>query len=205
MQSARRNSQPIKGDCEVCNAVAVEVWMEHGNILMCKDCREKEHAAVSQEKTATRMIEESRVIDSSIKLKTDVFLAHTVAAVELRGAIEADESIAADQKEYVYATECMTRFKHLQQVIFEKRQELNEQENGLRMWQVNVQTAAGKLRSDLRAQFKELDINYQPAPPTKKVHTQKPVKPGKRFDKAALFEAAKKYATCLRRRFSQSL
>lgn len=178
------NHKSKVADCEVCDKTTIEVWLMHGNIWMCLSCRDTEQKLV---------IEESREIDSKIELKTDIFAAKTVAAVELRGAIEADESIPQDQKEYVYAKECLIRFKHMQQVIFEDRLALQEKENEARMWQVNVQNSAGKLRTELRAQFKELDVNYQPTPITKQVKTTKPVKEGKKFNKAELYAAAKKY------------
>lgn len=181
-------------DCEVCDKKQIPVTLMHGNILMCSECKEKEMQVVTRIKEATQLIDESRKIDSSIQLKQDIYLAKTVPAVELRGAIEANAEIPADQKEYAFAKECMTRFKNLQKVIFEERQALLEKENELRMWQVNVQTAAGKLRAEKRLEFKELDVTYQPTPITTKVKTTKPVKPGtKKFDKTALFEAAKKY------------
>lgn len=175
-----------KGDCECCDSTAVDVTLQHGNMWMCAACSEKE-------KVATKLIEESKIIDSSIVVKADIYNAKTVAAIELRGAIQADSTIPDDQKEYAYAKACFERFQRIQKVIFDKRQELLDNENELRMWQVNVQTTAGKLRSEYREQFKMLDVSYQPVSITKKSKSVKPVKSGKSFDKAALFAAAKKY------------
>lgn len=175
------NQKSKIADCEICDKVNVETWMMHGNILMCRECRENEQKV---------MIEESRTIDSNVVLKTDIFTVKTVAAVELRGAIEADESIPEDAKQYAYAKECMTRYKNLKKVIFEEELALNEKKNELRMWQVNVQESAGTLRAELKAQFKELDVNYQPGPITKQNKTTKPVK---KFNKKELYEVAKKY------------
>lgn len=180
-----KNNGQSKGDCDCCPKTDVEIFLMDRGMMMCSECRDKENSV-------NAMIKESRAVDSSIQLKTDIFLAHTVPAVELRASIERDEKIAAEEKEYAYAKECMARFKHLQQVIFEERKALLEKENELRMWQVNVQSAAGKLRADKRAEFKEADINYQPAPITKKQKTTKPVTT-KKFNKAELYAAAKKY------------
>jgi hypothetical protein len=176
----------VKGDCECCDSVAVDVTLQHGNMWMCAACSTKEQVA-------TQLIEQSKTIDSAIVVKADIYNAKTVAAIELRGAIEADSSIPDDQKEYAYAKACFTRFQNMQKVIFDKRQELLDNENELRMWQVNVQTTAGKLRAEYREQFKMLDVSYQPVSITKKNKSVKPVKAGKAFDKAAVFEFAKKY------------
>lgn len=173
-----------KGDCECCDSVGVDVTFQHGNMWMCASCIEKEM-------TATQLLADSKVIDQSITVKADIYNASTVAAIELRGAIEADSSIPQDQKEYAYAKACMERFQHTQKVIFEKRQELLKNENELRMWQVNVQTTAGKLRSEFREQFKMLDVSYQPVTP--KTTKPKAVKTSKTFAKEAVNDAAKKY------------
>lgn len=186
-----------KGDCECCTTTDTQLYQMHGNILMCRDCMEREQAAINASrdgmKSAQTMMNDSRVVDSSIKLKSDVFLAKTTAAIELRAMIEQDDTIPATEKEYAYAKEMMLRFKNLQKAIFEMRTELNEKENEMRMWQVNTQTAAGKLHEKYRAEFHELDVNYRPTPIVKKVQTTKPVRTAKSFDKVALADACKKY------------
>lgn len=173
-----------KGDCECCDSTAVDVTLQHGNMWMCATCSEKE-------KVATKLIEESKVIDSSIQVKADIYNAKTVAAIELRGAIEADSTIPADQKEYVYAKMCYDRYKHIQEVIFNQRKELIANENEMRMWQVNVQTTASKLRTEQREQFKTLDSSYQPVP--QKTPKSRPIRTPKAVQREEIHEAARKY------------
>lgn len=189
------NKQAVKkiGDCEIKDEHKdVEVFLEAGNIWMCQICRDYEAELTERNALARKMIQESRSVDSSIQLKQDIFTAKTVPAIELRAAIEHDDSIPADQKDYAFTKECMTRFQNLQKIIFEERKALSEKENELRMWQVNVQTSAGKLRTDIRAEFKALDVNYQPTP-VKNIKPKAVTTSKKTFDKKALYEAAKRY------------
>lgn len=182
----------LKGECECCDKVDVTVYVTTGNIRMCSDCKEKQDAAVQQAASVNTMIVASRSIDANIQIKTDIFQAATVAAVELKGAIDADEAIPADQKNYIMAQESLKRYQNLQKVIFEERQALLVKENELRMWQTQVQNFAGKLRAEQKEQFRNFDINYQP-------QTPKSVKPAKAKSvkvtaKAAdIIEAAAKY------------
>ena len=185
-----------KGTCEVCDAEKVDVYRMHGNIDMCETCKAAEEAITARHSEAINLISESKRIDNAIQIKADVFTAATVAAPELRAAIDNNLEIPANMKDFAFAQACMERFKALQQVIFEQRQALLEKETELRVWQANVQTAAGKLREEYKAQFKAVDIAYQPAAPkaAKKVRTSTPVKTGKvKFNRHALDAAALKY------------
>jgi hypothetical protein len=182
------------GDCEVCDATNIVVIIAHGNILMCESCKTNDDALTTKNKEIKQIVQSSNQVDESIQIKTDLFNAGTVAAIELRGAIDADDTIPADQKDYAYAKLCLIRFQHFQKVVFEQRQELLARENEMRAWQVQTQTAAGKLRSEYRDQFRSVDVSYQPA-------VVKVVKPAsstgktgkKKFNKQELFDAAKKF------------
>jgi len=186
-------------NCEVCEAVNVPVYRMPGNIEMCESCKASEEAATQRSVEAINLITESKKIDSLIELKSDVFNAATVSAPELRAAIENNQDIPANMKDFEFAKQCFERFKHMQQVIFQQRVELQEKEAEMRVWQANVQTAAGKLREEYKAQFKAIDIAYQPQTPTiKKIKSAatsgKGNKPGtKTFNKKACDEAAAKY------------
>jgi hypothetical protein len=159
---------------------------------MCKGC-ETDHLRGKQE-AVQQIIQASAKIDSSIEIKPDIYMAQTVPAVELRSAIEADETIPADQKEYAFTKQSFDRWQNLQKVIFEDRAALLAKETEARMWQVNIQNAAGKLRADLRKEFQILDVNYQPTAITKKQKTTKAVKTTKvSYNKKELYDAAKKY------------
>jgi hypothetical protein len=181
-------------DCEVCDKTNVEVTMaQPGNILMCDTCLADNDAAVAASKVVNRIVEESRKVDSTIQMKADIFMAKTVPITQLKAAIDHDENIPTDQKQYVFVKQLDEHIKILKRAAFDKRTELNDIETELRAYQVNAQDAAGRLRADLRAQFKELDINYEPVTITKKQKTTKPVTAAKKFDKKALYEACKKY------------
>jgi hypothetical protein len=127
-------------------------------------------------RAANKTIEESRKIDSAIILQSDIYNAKTVAAIELRAAIFADTSIPDSEKEHAFTKECERRVIHLQSVIFNKRKELNSDENELRMWQSEGQTSAGKLKEEIRAGFTKFDQNYNPKSPK----TIKPAAPAKK-------------------------
>ena len=151
----------LVGDCECCTSVNVEIFQMHGNMLMCSECRDKEIALAR----INDQLEASRAIDASIQSKNQIFTAPTIPSIELKNLIQQNDSIPSNQKDFEYAREIATRFKHAQQVLFEKRKETLEQEKQVRDLQGEVQVAIGKLRGDLKAQFKELDINYQPIAP----------------------------------------
>jgi hypothetical protein len=165
----------------------------HGNMWLCVPCRDVEIKVMEQTKEVGSIIDSSRKIDESIELKTDIFLAKSIPAKELYASIQQDDSIPEDQKDYQFTKVCYDRFQHFQKVVFDTRKSLSDAENELRMWQVNVQTSAGKLRTELREHFKNLDISYEP----RKLKTPKPAvqktSPAKKFSKAEVNEAAKKY------------
>lgn len=191
-------SKPTIGECEVCNEPVpnTEVWLISGNIWACAQHKAENDALVSRDKSAKAIVEQSRVVDSQVVLKTDILLAQTVPAVELRAAIENNEEIPASEKEHAFAKECLTRYLQFKKAVSEDMAALQEKQNQMRMWQVNAQTAAGKLRTELRDQFKELEINYKPAPLPKAAKTTKaagPSSPKKTFDKKAVYAAAEKY------------
>jgi hypothetical protein len=151
------------GDCEICDSTNTVIVMAHGNIWMCESCKKTDDELTIRNKEINSLIQSS-TLDAGVQIKTDLFNAATVASIELKGAIDADESIPADKKDYFYAKVCLERFQHFQKVVFEQRQELLVRENEMRAWQVQTQTAAGKLRSEYREQFRSVDVSYQPTP-----------------------------------------
>lgn len=191
----------LNSECEVCGNMADKVFHQHHNIWMCENCVKIETEAIARDARAKALIEESRKVDSNITLKQDVFLAKTVPFVELKAAIDNNLDIPADQKDYALFTECANRRKKLQEVIFHKRAELTELETEERMWLVNAQNVAGRVRAEFRnkPEFAHLYIAYEPKPITKKQKTTAAKgAPSKKVgftskDKAELYEAAKKY------------
>ncbi len=190
---ATQTKQSKKGDCEVCDKPGVDVWPTPGNIDMCADCKAEDDAIRSKASTVGNIIEHSVKVDTSIEVKSDLFNAATVAAVELKAAIENDESIPADQKEFKYAQMCYDRFLHFQKVAFEKHQEYIAVENEKRAWQVQTQTIAGKLRSEYRDHFKNLNVNYAPTPVKAIKEVAKTRKPKTAAKVSESREAAAKY------------
>ena len=179
------------GDCEVsgCDKTNVEVYTMHGNILMCSEHRDEEIELVKKMEETNSILINSRKIDSAVEIKPDLFNAATIPAIELYAAIQQDDSIPADKKQYRYAKESETRMLHFQKVVFEARQKLREDENKMRMWQVTTQAAAGKLSAEQRAEFRALDVTYEPDKP--KTIKPTPVKSKKTFQK----EEVKKFAS----------
>ena len=133
----------VGGECEYCHYGRKTVTVRRGD-PMCADCARVEDDAVSQ--NAHKMIEDSRKVDSSVRIQPDIFKAITTSAIELRGAIEHDDSIPADQKDYAVAKLCHERMIHFQKVVFETSKALDEYETTMKAWQVQTQDAAGKLR-----------------------------------------------------------
>ncbi len=171
--------------------------MPHG-LWLCKECREKEIAAITeQERTTNKIITDARQADASIQLKQDLFNAPTVAAIQILAAIEADDTIPADQKQYRYTKELETRYLALKKVVFDKRKDLLKDENEMRLWLLRTQEAAGKLREDQREYFQKLgaDVSY-PAVKPKTIKSKK-IKVGKarkhKFSAKELKEASVKY------------
>lgn len=191
MAAPRRS---IKMDCEACPDSINVMCSEHFGMMICEDC-------INKQNSATTMLAEAKVIDSSIQVKADLFNAATVAAVELRGAINADESISEDQKDIKYTEECYTRFKHMQDVIFQTTAQaaeimarLDAQKSELRMWQVQVQTSASTLVAEYREKFKSLTIDIPQVVPTKKTikaASKSPKSP--KFDHMGVRAAAAKF------------
>jgi hypothetical protein len=181
-------------DCEACPNTEI-MCSEHFGMMLCDECVDKQNSATS-------ILAESKVIDSTIVVKADLFNAATVAAVELKGAINADDSIPEEAKDIKYTEECYARFKHMQEVIFQTTAQANEimarldaQKSELRMWQVQVQTSASTLVAEYREKFKSLTIDI-PAPvkatkTTIKSASKSPKAP--KFDHMGVKAAAAKY------------
>lgn len=185
-----------KGDCEFCTAKDEQLYQMSGG-LMCRACMDAELAVDARRKEMKSIIEDSRAVDAAVVLKTDVFLARTVAAVELESAISQNPDIPDSEKQYALAKESMLRFQTFKKAVFSLREQLTEAENEMRMWQVNTTRVASSLHEKYRAEFAQVSINYKPTPITKKSKTTKPVKStttkSKGYDRAALTEACQKF------------
>jgi hypothetical protein len=189
MMQANRKT---KGDCETCDRTDVELTQMHHNMMMCPDCVREEQAAIERNKHAVQVVADARKNDAGIELKQDLFNAGTVSFVELQAAIENNSEIPADKKQFAVMTEVAERIQKLDAVIFAEETALLAKKNERHALLINAQNVAARLHEKEREQFKQYDINYKPTAP--KTIKPKAVKTtGKKFDKAALYEAAKKY------------
>jgi len=176
------------GDCDCCTeSLDVTLYAIAGGMFACESCRDKQNQAQS-------VLNNSHSIDSAVQSKGDVFNAPTVSNIELKGAIENNPAIPAEQKEFEYAREVNARFIHAQEVLFSKRQAVQEAEKVVKEYQKDLQIAVGKLPTHMRTQFKSADVTYSPIPATK---TPKPGKSNKPVSETAakrreISEAAEK-------------
>lgn len=186
--------------CESCDKIG-PVEMIYGDMALCSDCIEREKEAdtsrvesaetrVSEAKSdMQRRLEIVRQVDSSLQVKSDLFNAKTVAILELKDLIYADDSI--QNKPYVLAETLTARFLHFKKLIFDMQQDIIDKSNEQKAIQTYLNTLANQLRSEEREKLKLSDINYQPK--SVAIHKPKSIKvnSSKKIDKAEL----KKYAT----------
>lgn len=183
------------GDCECCTRTNIALTLENRNMWMCEFCVADEKAITTKIGEANVILEQSRVIDSSIQIKPEIFVSKTVAIVELQAAITHDANIPDALKDSAYAKACNERYLALKEIVFAKRAELNEIEQDMRAWQVNAQAAAGKLHSSEREKYRHLDVNYNPATPIKKIKKVSETKPksNSSYNRGEVMAAASKY------------
>jgi hypothetical protein len=186
------NRKTVKGDCETCDRTDVELTQMHHNIMMCDTCVADEKAVTERNAHAVQVIADARKQDGQIELKADLFNAGTVSFVELQAAIENNAEIPAERKQYTLMEEVAARIEKLNAAIFSEEAALLAKKNERHALLVNAQNVAAKLHAVEREKFKQYDINYKPVAP-KSVKPKVVKTSGKKFDKTALYEAAKKY------------
>jgi hypothetical protein len=178
--------------CECCTyeGPSCEIYM---TMLMCPECltKQKELQAKSEAEAETRVTEyrtessarliEAQKIDNAIQVKSDIFNAETVAIIELKNIIDADESVALDQKHFKLAQVLTDRVNGFKKAIFQLNTEVIDKINAQRAIQTYLNDLSNKLRVEEREKIKLADINYQPNP----VKVSKPRESKvKKFDKA---------------------
>src|SRR3982751_3482361 len=188
------------GECESCPATDIEVKAWFGNMFQCNECHAKDVAHNTPEAQAARgevykqeqaVLAQSKSIDDGIQVRTDLFNAATVAIVEIKNAIDADESIT--NKPYALAETLKVRFEHFKNVVFELNQQLAEAGNQQKAIQVYLNNLANTLRAEEREKLKIADINYKPN--QIKLHTVKTIKTTGTTVKKATKADIKKAAT----------
>lgn len=166
------------GTCGFCDKENVELVMRH-NRLICAEC-----AALSDntDKTAAKVnsvVQAAHIEDEKIKLKQDIFNAATVSFIELRSAIQNDETIPPAQKGYKLAEEIEQRILKLQPILFEQREAVQQTENTLYQYVKNLQSVTATLTKEQQEKFKKYDINYNPQSPKFKEAKEKKAKKAK--------------------------
>lgn len=167
-------------ECEVCPAI-VASWtiFTLGSIKMCRNCYEKELTlqkentssenqesrvkvanSVMQNSLELNALTTSRMIDSNIQVRTDLFNAATVSIIELKSIIDSSPEI--ENKNFALASELMTRFEHFKDVIFEANKTVVEASNNQKAIQVYLNQLSNQLRQEEREKLKIQDINYKP-------------------------------------------
>lgn len=197
--------------CEVCPAQVPDTDIKKFHtMLMCPTCYEQEKkltdelndpAAVqarldeSRQRTEAesvwnKTLAKSKEVDQSIEVRTDLFNAETVAIIEIKAAIDNDENIPADKKQFVYTKTIEERIQHYEKVVFELGAEMVKRQNELRSAVTMFNNEVIKLRKEEQDQFKLKSINYNP-PTLKKPAATKPKSvPSKKFDKSGIRTAA---------------
>ena len=185
------------GDCEACDkpdGKNCKLRLATGGIWLCSTCYDAEVAANTRaQQHVQQMIQDNRKVETPVVVKQDVFVAFSIPITEKKAAIENDTQIPADKKQQALADVLTSRIKELNAAIFEvdaKALALKEERS---TYQANLREVVATLQATEREKYKQYDINYTPAKPTKKTHTTKPVTEPVKFDKVAIYAASKRY------------
>lgn len=190
-----------EAECESCGNVG-PVDVRYGNMLLCATCWSKELELKNQPIEPTgnvtneqafniqsQMLQESRSIDTSLEMRSDIFNAETTAIIDIKKTIGEDNSIT--NKPYKLAEMLMERLTHFRKIGFELSEQVVANGNQQRAIQQYLNTMSNELRQEEREKLKLQDINYNPG----KIRAIKPKtistkEPKKKLDKSLL----KKYA-----------
>jgi hypothetical protein len=179
--------------------MCAECWAKECNMSVsdvnAQTERERQHIErmdADRERAKLNVILQSREIDATIQVRTDIFNAATTAIVELKKSIDENESII--NKPYALAEELKNRFVHYKEVIFSHNEAIIEAGNQQKAIQVYLNNLANSLRAEEREKLKIQDINYKPQAvkpvKTRTITTTGTNKKQAKFDMAGL----KKYA-----------
>lgn len=164
------------GICEVCEVEKL-VTTQYGNMKFCDECWLKEVKASEENqslsnqqkridesnsrKVENQLITESKEIDNKINVRTDLFNAATKSIIDIKAAIDSDDSIT--NKPYRLAEVLTERFNHYKTVVFELNNSLVEAGNNQRAIQTYLNQLANQLRAEEREKLRIADINYKPS------------------------------------------
>jgi len=197
--------------CEVCNTKGD--WFKHSGMYMCPVCRDMEMALQAKSlATANKRVADSKTdmlerlantvesslnpienlaselpIDTTIKVRDDIFNIKTLSIVDMKAQIDADSTIV--NKHFELAARQKARFLHLRTTLFDVRELEVDITSEMRTIQTFFNTHVNNLRTAEREKLKLSDISYQPTAPKPQAKTRKPKAP--KFDKVELARLAK--------------
>lgn len=179
------------GECDACPKLEVDLFeMSGSKMRLCLTCYQAEVKAVEDSKWINSTLQTAKAVDNSIQLKADIYNAATVSFVELKAAIDNDETIPAERKVESFMKAVQERIAKYNEVIFNTRNELQS-------WSQNTQEFIGKLRAEEREKYKKFNITYTPTPVTKAAikgkSAKSPKAPSTKFNLAEAKAAAAKY------------
>jgi hypothetical protein len=141
---------------------------------MCPACIEKEKQLQAESKAlenervkkmqavASQALANAKKIDDNIRYNGDVYNAAVVSIVDLEKAINADETIAPEQRYFMLANAVNERIAGFSKRIFELKNELNNEETTQVVHQRKLNELAEKLTKEERDKLKIIAINYKP-------------------------------------------
>ena len=175
---------PKPEECDSCEKEAKDFFQ--GNWL-CRDCysREKTEYNKTKEKIrAVEVLEKNEKVNTSLKIKEDIFNAETVSLVELEKAVRINNSeLPESEQYYAFANKVKEQILNYKKLISQKHEEILETTSRIRAGQQHLNSIANKLRAEVREEFKIKDTAYKPevvkvkpvktaAPPKNKVNKQ---------------------------------
>jgi len=140
-----------------------------------------------------KFIKENQMqVDTTAKVREDIFNAKTTSIVQMEKEIEADDTI--ERKHFALSIRVTEVRNHLRKILFDVNEAYNKTRESINS-EIRSQTQylnnlANKLRTNERERIKSRDITYTPLPPKA---TRKPKVDKKKFDKKEL----KKYSDLL--------
>jgi len=148
-------------------------------------------SSISQEKDLNAagldsFIEENKIqVDTTARIREDIFNAETTSIVKMKEEIDADDTI--ERKHFALAIRVTELRNHLRKVLFDVNDSYNKTiqsiNSEIRSQQQYLNDLANKLRENEREAIKARDIAYKPTPPKA---TKTPRVAKKKFDKKEL-------------------
>lgn len=172
--------------CAQCNSETF-CNVANGNALLCATCM----GELERELLNKNSLENSKKIDASIHVRADLFNAQTLAIIEVKRLIDADDAISLENKHFTLAKHITERHEHIKSVVFGLREDISELQNEQRAIQTYYNDLAKKLRVEEKARIKLSDLNYKPIEP--KAIKQPKAPSIKKFDKAEVMRLANEF------------